>query len=83
MNNITPPQISDERIDVMADGVLKAAGSALRHYTTQKSKDDIASAMRAALAERDRQWLEMLEPMPIQAGPLKGLYRMKKQASAS
>lgn len=45
----------------MADRVLRAAGSALRHYTTQKSKDDIASAMRAALAERDRQWLERLE----------------------
>lgn len=83
MPDITPPQISDERINVMADRVLKASGSALRHYITQKSKDDISAAMRSALAERDRQWLEMLEPMPIQAGPLKGLYRMKKQASAS
>jgi len=37
-------------IDQHLDAVLRASGSALRHYTMQKSKDDMRAAMQAAMA---------------------------------
>lgn len=39
-----------EQIDAHLDAILRAAGSALRHYTTQKSLDDMRAALRAALS---------------------------------
>lgn len=41
--------IADDEIDLYLDAVLQAAGSALRHYTMQKSLDDMRAAMRAAM----------------------------------
>lgn len=40
---------SDEQIDTHLDVILRAAGSALRHYTMQKSMDDMRSALRRAI----------------------------------
>lgn len=40
---------SDELVDQHLDAILRAAGSALRHYTMQKSKDDMRSALRRAI----------------------------------
>lgn len=37
-------------IDQHLDAVLCASGSALRHYTTQKTLDDMRAAMRTAMA---------------------------------
>lgn len=37
-------------IDQHLDAVLRASGSALRHYTMQKTKDDMRAAMQAAMA---------------------------------
>lgn len=42
--------ISDEVVDRHLDAVLRASGSALRHYSMQKSLDDMRAAMRAAMA---------------------------------
>lgn len=39
------------RIDEHLDNILRAAGSALRHYTFQKSKDEMRAALRAAIKE--------------------------------
>lgn len=41
--------IADDELDRYLDAVLQAAGSALRHYTMQKSLDDMRAAMRAAM----------------------------------
>jgi hypothetical protein len=41
--------IADDDVDLHLDAVLRAAGSALRHYTMQKSLDDMRAAMRAAM----------------------------------
>ena len=50
----TPPQrtwvdLTDEEIDFHLDKILKAAGSALKHYSMQKTKDDMRQALREAL----------------------------------
>lgn len=42
-------QPTPEQIEQHLDAVLRAAGSALRHYTLPKSREDLASAMRAAM----------------------------------
>lgn len=42
-------ELSDEQIDVQLDGILKAAGTALRHYSMQKSKDGMRAALRNAV----------------------------------
>ena len=41
--------VSDGQIDAHLDNILRAAGSALRHYTMQKSKDDMRAALRNAI----------------------------------
>lgn len=41
--------VADDVLDRHIDRVLRAAGSALRHYTMQKSLDDMRAAMRAAM----------------------------------
>lgn len=45
---MSPAEILE--IDQHLDAVLRAAGSALRHYSMQKSLDDMRAAMRAAMA---------------------------------
>lgn len=47
------PALSDEEIDALIDKILCAAGSGLRHYSMQKSKDDMRSAMRCALLAKE------------------------------
>lgn len=44
---------SDSEIDMLIEPILRAAGSSLKHYSLQKSLDDMRSAMRSALAQRD------------------------------
>ena len=39
----------EQRIDVALDSVLKASGSALRHYTMPKTLADMREAMRKAM----------------------------------
>lgn len=46
------PEFSDDEIDALIEPVLRAGGSSLRHYTMQKSKDDMRAAMRAAIATK-------------------------------
>ena len=43
------PTATPEQIDAHLDAVLRAAGSGLRHYTMQKSLDDMRAAMRKAI----------------------------------
>ena len=48
-----PPQrtlvgLTDEEIDFHLDKILIAAGSALKHYSMQKTKDDMRQALREA-----------------------------------
>ena len=53
-----------QKLDQHLDAVLRAAGSALRHYTMQKSLDDMRSAMKAAveeLAADDSKRLDFME----------------------
>jgi hypothetical protein len=41
--------ITSETVDACLDAVLRASGSALRHYTTAKTLDGMRAAMRAAM----------------------------------
>lgn len=41
--------LTPDQLDQHLDAILKGAGSALRHYTMQKSRDDMRAALRAAL----------------------------------
>ena len=41
---------ADERIDAALDSVLKASGSALKHYTMAKTLADMREAMRKVMA---------------------------------
>ena len=43
--------MTDEQLDVHLDNILKAAGSALKHYSMQKTKNDMRQALREALAK--------------------------------
>lgn len=43
--------MTPERIDYHLDAVLKASGSALRHYSMQGTKDNMRAALKAAMAE--------------------------------
>lgn len=58
----TPTQ-SDAEVDKHLDAVLRAAGSALRHYTMQKSLDDMRAAMRAAMAGDEPGQAETIEAL--------------------
>ena len=44
--------MNQQKLDQHIDALLRAAGSALRHYTMQKSLDDMRAAMKAAVEER-------------------------------
>lgn len=54
-DNITPPQISEERLNE-----LRQAENGALNFVTLREFRVIA---RAVIAERDRQWLERLEPV--------------------
>lgn len=41
----------EERIDAALDSVLKASGSALRHYTMAKTLADMREAMRNVMSD--------------------------------
>ena len=41
----------DERIDAALDSVLKASGSALKHYTMQLTLDRMREAMRKVMLD--------------------------------
>lgn len=41
----------EERIDAALDSVLRASGSALRNYTTQKTIDEMREAMRKIMSD--------------------------------
>ncbi|UFM63651.1 hypothetical protein LOS78_05660 [Paracoccus sp. MA] len=43
--------LTDEQCDQIADAILRASGSALRHYTLQKSRDDIRAAVRLSVSQ--------------------------------
>jgi hypothetical protein len=45
----------DDQLDVHLDNILKASGSALKHYSMQKTKDDMRQALRQAIAELESQ----------------------------
>jgi len=50
--------MTDDWLDFYLDNILKASGSALKHYSMQKTKDDMRQALRQAIAE-----LESQEPL--------------------
>jgi len=45
----------DDQLDVHLDNILKASGSALKHYSMQKTKDDMRQALRQAIAKAEKQ----------------------------
>jgi len=47
--------MTDDQLDVHLDNILKASGSALKHYSMQKTKDDMRQALRQAIAELESQ----------------------------
>ncbi|MFN7002207.1 MAG: hypothetical protein ACK4NW_02110 [Roseinatronobacter sp.] len=49
--NAPTQTLTDAQCDAVADAVLRAAGSALRHYTMPKSRDDIRAAVRQSLSD--------------------------------
>lgn len=61
----------DDAVDRHLDAVLRASGSALRHYTMQKSLDDMRAAMRAAMTPAplfDSQCRELCAALGWQGG---------------
>lgn len=47
----TPSYLSDAAVDRHVDAVLRAGGSALRHYSMDSTIQGMRSAMRKALSE--------------------------------
>lgn len=41
----------EERIDAAIDSILKASGSALKHYTMQSTLDEMRKAMRKIMSD--------------------------------
>ena len=46
----TPSPFGDDLVDHHLDAVLRASGSALRHYSMAKTIQEMREAMRAAMA---------------------------------
>lgn len=46
----TDLRFTDDMVDEHLDNVLRASGSALRHYSMQKTLDDMRAAVRTAMA---------------------------------
>ena len=42
---------SDERIDAALESILKASGSSLKHYTMDKTLNDMREAMRRVMID--------------------------------
>jgi len=53
--------MTDDWLDFYLDNILKASGSALKHYSMQKTKDDMRQALRQAIAG-----LESQEPVALE-----------------
>lgn len=51
--------LNDAFLDKHIDNLLRASGSALRHYSVQKTKDDMRVAMRAAMSDAISQGQKM------------------------
>jgi hypothetical protein len=49
--------MTDDWLDFYLDNILKASGSALKHYSMQKTKDDMRQALRQAIAGLESQEL--------------------------
>ncbi len=47
----SPDTLSDQELENMIEQILRAGGSSLRHYTMQKTHDDLKSAMRRVLSD--------------------------------
>ena len=47
--------MTDDWLDFYLDNILKASGSALKHYSMQKTKDDMRQALRQAIKELEGQ----------------------------
>lgn len=58
--------MTNDRLDFHLDNILKAAGSALKHYSMQKSKDDMRQALRQALEDLNKgpSLKEVIEGVP-------------------
>ena len=50
-NRTTTTMTPEQRIDAAIDSVLKAAGSALKHYTSAKTLADMRDAMRNVMSD--------------------------------
>ena len=57
--------MTDDWLDFYLDNILKASGSALKHYSMQKTKDDMRQALRQAIAGLESQepvaWVQDVE----------------------
>ena len=53
--------MTPEELDTHLDAILRASGSALRHYSMQKTKDDMRAALKAALEASQSQALAWKE----------------------
>ena len=47
----------EQRIDAALDSVLKASGSALRHYTMPKTLADMREAMRKVMFDEQERYM--------------------------
>lgn len=56
--------LTDEQIDIHLDAILRGAGSALRHYTMQKSRDDMRAALRSAITAAQPEGWQPIETAP-------------------
>lgn len=69
--------MTDAQLDAHLDAVLKGAGSALRHYTMQKSRDDmrgaLLNAVDAGIGEALDQLCEVRQDREMLAQALRGL----------
>lgn len=59
--------VSDAEIDAHLDLILRAAGSALKHYTTPKSKADLRAALRSAILALRAQAVPMTDTQLCEA----------------
>lgn len=71
--------LTDADCDRIADAILRAAGSGLRHYTMQKSRDDIRAAVRDTMGgEVQTDARGLILPRFIIAWPAAALWRNRK-----
>lgn len=57
----------EEMIDQNLDAVLRASGSALRHYTMPRTLADMRAAMSAAMAPAGAVWIDLKDQKPKEA----------------